>query len=136
MVEEAQARLAVRAGGPQLERKLRLDARVGLDDEQPVVREDTGQDARERGLKVGIHLVRGVDQHEIVTPARLRLAPERPDGVLAQDRSAYAELVEVLLDRTRRGAVRLDEDGPLGAAGERLEAHRARAGAEVEHTRA
>src|SRR5205807_10607487 len=67
---------------------------------------------------------------------RLRLAPECAESVLAQHGSAHAQLVEVLLDRARGGAVRLDEDDPLGAAGEGLEAHRTGAGEEVEHARA
>ena len=65
------------------ERQLRLDARVRLEDDDAVVVEHGGEVARELRLEVRIHVVRGVDQHEIVLPP---LGREHRHRVLAQHR--------------------------------------------------
>ena len=60
-----------------------------------------------------------------------------PDRVGADDaRAGQLQLLEVLLDRPARGAVALDEGRARSAARQRFQAHRARAGEEVEDGRA
>src|SRR5881227_2107650 len=108
-----------------------------LDDDEAVVGEDGRQVAGEPGLQAGKHLVGRVDQHEIVAAARGRLGGESPESLVWDDAGAgEAELVEIAVDGAQRLSVGLDEDGARGASRERLEAHRAGAGEEVEDGRA
>ena len=72
-----------------------------------------------------------IDQHEVVTAPLC--GEEAKDVVAHHTRAGQPELFEVALDRAAGGAVGLDEDRALGAARERLQPHRARAGEEVEH---
>ena len=63
-----------------------------------------------------------------------RVGAEGGEGVLAEDgRALERELVEVAVDGPAGLAVALDEGRVGGAAGERLEPHRAGAGEQVEH---
>ena len=108
-----------------------------LDDEEAVVGKDGRQVAGKPGLQGGKHLVGRVDQHEIVAAARGRLGGESPESLVRDDAGAgEAELVEIAVDGAQRLSVGLDEDGARGASRERLEAHRAGAGEEVEDGRA
>ena len=71
-----------------------------------------------------------VAEHEVV---RAALAGQRAQRVLAEDGRVQPQLVEVRVDHAAGVAVRLDEGRRRGAARERLEAHRAGAGEQVEH---
>ncbi len=62
-----------------------------------------------------------------------RSCSQRPHGVQRQHGRLQPELVEVRVDHAAGVAVLLDEGGARGAARQRLEPHRARAGEQVEH---
>ncbi len=105
--------------------------RPGLDDEQPVGREQPRQVLRELRLELAPGLVGRVDEDQVVLT---RLPPHCPDGVAARDaRAGQLQLREVVGDRPAGGLVALDEGHARRAARERLEPQRARAGEEVEH---
>ena len=71
---------------------------------------------------------------EIVGAPRRTLLAQGLEGVLPEDeRTSEPELLEVVADHPAGGPVGLDEDAAPRAAGESLEAHRARAREEVEH---
>src|SRR5205807_183300 len=82
--------------------------------------------ARER--RVVAQVVRRVGEGQVV---RLALARQRGEDVSPRDTSVEAELLEVALDRPARLGVGLHEVDAGGAAGERLEPHRARSRVKV-----
>src|SRR5579885_912334 len=114
------------ADGEALERG--LVAGGGLVDEEAVPGEHAAEVRRE---PVGAGVVVGrVAEDEVVRP---RLGRERPEDVLAADAPLQTEPLEVRRDRAAGLPVGLDEHRARGAAGERLEAERPRAGEQVEH---
>src|SRR5436190_7446510 len=137
-LEERYAGAAIATARSLVElRQLGLLSRTGLHDHEAVVGKDGRQVAGKPGLQGGKHLVGRVDQHEIVAAARGRLGGESPESLVRDDAGAgEAELVEIAVDGAERLSVGLDEDGARGASRERLEAHRAGAGEEVEDGRA
>ena len=107
----------------------RLLAAGALVDEQPVGGDEARQARRE--LRP-VEVVRRIAEDEVV---RAALGGDRAQDVLAEHDRAQAELVEVRVDRPAGRPVGFDEDDLGGAARERLETQRARAGEQVEHAR-
>src|SRR5207249_5721533 len=80
----------------------------------------------------GVVVVGRIGEHEVVRGA---IGRKRAERVLAEDGRVQLQLVEVRVDRAARLAVGVDERRARGAARERLESERARAGEEVEYAR-
>src|ERR1043166_2202470 len=136
MFEEGEACYAVATARPLVEREVRLLRGGGLDKEQPVGREDLGEVLNQRVLQGRKPPVGRIDQHEIVAGASAGIGSQGSQRVLAENGRAFEpELVEVPVDRAAGLAIALDEGRLRGAAGERLEPHRAGAGEEIENLR-
>ncbi len=91
--------------------------------------------ARVGASSVGKHPVRRVDEHQVVAPPAAASSRERTGRRRCDDRRRSGRACRGSPRSRARVAVGLDEDAARGAARERLEPHRARAGEEVEHAR-